>query len=65
LQGRATSEFGASSDKTLQIATERQQLTKFDFERLPMSLQRFDKCVRDEVEASVGLVRAANIGGQQ
>jgi hypothetical protein len=41
LQWRAPSEFGASSDATLQIATVRQRLTKLGLEPLPMSREQF------------------------
>lgn len=42
-----------------------ERLAALGVEPMPLSLEQFDKYFRDDVEATVSLVKAANIVAQQ
>ena len=52
------------TQKALQVASVQERLAKLGVEPMPMSLEQFDKYFRDDVEANVKLVKAANIPTQ-
>jgi tripartite-type tricarboxylate transporter receptor subunit TctC len=49
------------TEKALQLHSVQERLEKLGVEPMPMNLEQFDKYFRDEVEADVKLVKAANI----
>jgi tripartite-type tricarboxylate transporter receptor subunit TctC len=53
------------TQKALQMPSVQERLATLGAEPMPMSLEQFDKYFRDDVEANVRLVKAANILAQQ
>jgi tripartite-type tricarboxylate transporter receptor subunit TctC len=53
------------TEKALQMPAVQERLAALGVEPMPLSLEQFDKYFRDDVEATVSLVKAANIVAQQ
>jgi tripartite-type tricarboxylate transporter receptor subunit TctC len=53
------------TEKALQMPAVQERLAALGVEPMPLSLEQFDKYFGDDVEATVSLVKAANIVVQQ